>query len=816
MVNREFNTLEISELLESNATRFFGLSVKELDKNDCYKAIAMTVRDILLEKRRIFNREFKSENKKRVYYLSMEFLLGRSLKNNIFNLNIEEQVRQSIRECSYTLEDLYEEEPDAGLGNGGLGRLAAAYMDALATSDYPAMGHCLRYEYGLFKQKLVDGWQTELPDNWLPGGEVWLVQRPEKAVTVKFGGFVKETNVDGRLVFKQYECQEIEALPYDMMISGYDSNAVSVLRLWRARNKHNFDMKSFSQGDYQRAVKEDIQAELITKVLYPNDNHAEGKSLRLKQQYLLASAAIQNIIGDHIDNYGDISTLPLHTSIHINDTHAALCIPELMRILLDEYSYGWDDAWNIVINTCAYTNHTVLSEALEVWPEDLIARVLPRLYSILHEINERFCRDAYEKCHDLNKVSRMAVVAYGQIRMANLSVIGSKFVNGVSELHSEILKKSLFYDFYTLNPKHFGNVTNGITHRRWLCQSNPKLASLIGELIGNNYIKNPSELIKLEKYVSDEVVLDRLAEIKKENKLAFSDYAKRTNGYDIDPDTRFDVHVKRLHEYKRQLLNVLEIISTYIELRDNPNMDITPQTYIFGAKAAPGYYTAKDVIKLIYMLGEEIKKQPSIRSKLNVVFLENYCVTMAEKLIPSAEISRQISLAGKEASGTGNMKFMLNGAITVGTMDGANVEMYQKVGANNIYIFGLREKEVEDLWKSGYNSTSYYLSNPKLRGVVDALNVGFNGVEFSDIANYLLRGTGVADPYMCFADFKDYARVCGLADEAYRDKTKWNRMSLINIANAGQFSADRAIEEYATKIWKLDKVPQSSENPINR
>ncbi|MEG1710847.1 MAG: glycogen/starch/alpha-glucan phosphorylase [Clostridia bacterium] len=803
MVKTNRNVAEISSAIEKNVSRYFGISLKEATVNDCYKAVAMCVRDILLEKRRTFNKEFKATNKKRVYYLSMEFLVGRSLKNNIYNLGIEQQIKGALSGTNFTLEDLYKQEPDAGLGNGGLGRLAACYMDALATLNYPAMGHSLRYEYGLFQQKLVDGWQTELPDNWLPGGEVWLVGRTDKAVTVRFGGYIKEEWEQDKMVIKHYDYQEVEAVPYDMMMSGYESEAVSVLRLWKARSKHTFDMQSFTQGDYAKAVARDTQAEMITKVLYPNDNHAEGKSLRLKQQYLLVSAAIQSIIADHITNYKDINTLPQHAAIHINDTHPALCIPEMMRLLMDEYSFSWDNAWKIVKSTCAYTNHTVLVEALEAWPEDLIQRTLPRIYSIIKEINERFCHEAFDECKDLAKVSRMAIISYSQIKMANLAVVGTHNVNGVSALHSEILKYSLFNDFYSLEPQKFNNVTNGIAHRRWLCQSNPQLSDLLTQCIGDGYVKDASELTKFMEFSDDDSVLNRLGEIKKEKKIELSDYIKQKTGILIDPNSRYDVHVKRLHEYKRQLLNVLKIISMYNDLKANPDMEMTAQTFIFGAKAAPGYYTAKDVIKLIYMLGEELRKQPKINEKLNVVFLENYCVTMAEKLIPSAEISQQISLAGKEASGTGNMKFMINGALTIGTMDGANVEMYESVGAENIFIFGMNDKDVQRLWQSGYNSTYYYLQNQRLRGVIDSLNVGFNGVEFSDIANYLLRGSNLADPYMCFADFKDYMRVSEIMDKTYNDKRKWNKMSLCNIAQAGRFAADRAIKEYAEEIWKL-------------
>lgn len=796
---------EVQLLIQGKLSRYFGVSPKEATKDQIYKAVVMSVRDILLEKRQQFHKVMKSKKGKRVYYLCMEFLLGRSLKNNIYNLGLNDEYQNALKYFGLTLEDLYEQEPDAGLGNGGLGRLAACFMDALATGNYPAMGYSIRYDYGLFKQKIVDGWQTELPDIWLPGGEVWLTQRSDKSCTVKFDGWVKENWSESGLQVTYGGYKEVEAVAYDMMISGKDSEAVSVLRLWRARNISRFDMKLFSQGDYLRCMQEENEAEVISKVLYPADDHYEGKSLRLKQQYFLVSASLQNIINDHKHRYGPLNLLPQQAAIHINDTHPALAIPELMRLLMDENGFTWDDAWNITTSVFAYTNHTVMPEALETWQEDLIARRLPRIHMIIKEINCRFCNDLWNRYpgqHQL--IESMAILSNGQVRMANLSVVGSHSVNGVSALHSEIIKIELFHGFYQLWPDKFTNVTNGIAHRRWLCQSNPELSALLNDCIGDGYVKNASELIHFKKFENDKSVLKQLTEIKQLKKRQFAEYAYKKSGFVIDPETVFDVQAKRMHEYKRQLLNVMNIISLYSDLRDDPNKDVVPQTFIFGAKAAPGYLRAKQIIKLICYLSEEIKKNPKIQEKLNVVYMEDYNVTMAEKLMPASEVSEQISLAGKEASGTGNMKFMINGAITIGTLDGANVEMSEAVGEQNIFIFGLRANEVEEMWQKGYNASLYYNQNDHLRKIIEMLIRGFNGESFSDMANYLLTGAPVADPYMCMADYESYAVTQQKVKNLYAtDKVAWSKISLNNIANAGIFSADRSIKEYAENIWKL-------------
>ena len=799
---------DASALIKSKLSRYFGVTPKEATKEQIYKSVVMCVRDILLEKRSAFNKKYREIDGKRVYYLCMEFLLGQSLKNNVYNLSIQDSFGAVLnKEFNCTLEDLYEIEPDAGLGNGGLGRLAACFMDGLASQDYPAMGYSIRYEYGLFKQKIVDGWQMELPDVWLPGGEVWLTQRLDKTYKVKFDGEVKEYWTENGLKIGHYNAKEVEAVAYDMMISGKDSQAVSVLRLWKAQNIRDFDMKTFSQGDYMRSMQEDNEADLISKVLYPSDNHFEGKSLRLKQQYLLVSATLQDIIHDHEKRYGSLSSLPEKAAIHINDTHPALCIPELMRILMDEKGFTWDDAWSIVTRTVAYTNHTVMSEALEKWSEDLIQRRLPRIYMILKEINERFCADMWNRFPgDWDRINRMSIFSHNQVKMANLSVVASHTVNGVSALHSEIIKNSIFKDFYDVYPHKFTNVTNGIAHRRWLCQSNPELCELLSDCISDGFIKDASKLIDFKKFEKDKTVLQRLNEIKSIKKQQFCDFASKKQGVIINPDTLFDVQAKRMHEYKRQLLNALYIISLYNELKENPDLKVQPKTFIFGAKAAPGYYFAKQIIKLICCLSEEIKKNPKINEKLNVVYMEDYCVSMAEKLMPATEISEQISQAGKEASGTGNMKFMINGALTIGTLDGANVEMKQACGDENIFIFGLTAEEVDRKWSQGYNSSVYYANNIKLEKVISALHAGFNGQSFSDIANYLLTGSPIADPYMCLADFGSFCDVHEKADAVYKNKMQWAKKSLNNIATAGIFASDRSIRDYANNIWGLKKI----------
>jgi len=798
---------EVRENIEAKLSRYFGCTPKEATNEQMYKAVSMTVRDILTEKRGDFKQEVNQAGAKRVYYMCIEFLLGRSLKTNLNNLGLANDYAVALKNMGFELDDLFECEPDAGLGNGGLGRLAACFMDSLASLDYPATGFSICYEYGLFKQKIVDGMQVELPDIWLPGGEVWLVPRTDRIYNVKLGGRVKENWNGDRLEISYEGCEEIEAVPYDMMISGADSKAVSQLRLWKARDISTFNMGLFNQGQYTRAVEQSTNAEIISKVLYPSDNHIDGKLLRLTQQYFLVSASCQSIVRDHLAVYGTLENLADKVAIHINDTHPALCIPELMRILIDENGYSWDRAWDIVTKVCSYTNHTVMPEALETWNEDLFKLRLPRMYMIIKEINERFCKEAWQAyTGNWNRISKMSIIGYGQVRMANLCVVGCHSINGVSKLHSDILTKSVFKDFHEMYPERFCNVTNGIAHRRWLCYSNPNLAKTLDKYIGPGYRHNPEELAELAKYVNDAGVLSELRAVKHNNKIEFSNRLYKQTGTLIDTHSFYDVHIKRLHEYKRQLLNVLNIIGLYLDIKDNPDKDFQPQTFIFAAKAAPGYYLAKQIIKLICCLGKEIASDPVVSKKLAVVFLENYNVSLAESLIPAAELSEQISLAGKEASGTGCMKLMINGALTIGTLDGANIEMLAAAGEENMYIFGLTSREVEDIWVKGYNCSEYYANNERLRRIINQLNFGFAGESFSHIANYLIAGQGISDPYMCLADFESYRTTHVRVIQDYQDKDKWNRMSLMNIAAAGYFAADRSINDYARDIWHIKRL----------
>ncbi len=796
-------TVEVKKNLETKLSRHFGCTPAEASREQMYKAAALCVRDILTEKRQQFKQKVNKEGAKRVYYMCMEFLVGRSLKTNLCNLGITEEYRAALCEMGFELEELYECEPDAGLGNGGLGRLAACFMDSLSSLDYPATGFSICYEYGLFKQKIIDGLQVELPDNWLPGGDVWLVPRTDRTFKVTFGGHIREIWDNGRLEIAYDNAEQVEAVPYDMMISGSDSQAVSQLRLWKARDVTDFNMGLFSQGEYSRAMESSTNAEIICKVLYPSDNHYEGKLLRLTQQYFMVSASCQSIIRDHIAVYGSLDSLPDKVAIHINDTHPALCIPELMRILMDEHCYGWDEAWDIVCRTVSYTNHTVMPEALETWNEDLFRLRLPRIHMIVKEINERFCHMVWERFPgNWSRISEMAIIADGNVRMANLAVVASHRVNGVSKIHSDILVNSTFKNFYRIWPEKFDNVTNGIAHRRWLCYSNPALSALVEDCIGDGFKKRPQELKGFAAFADDPAVLERLMKIKRGNKERFAQLVYEKTGTALNPDSMFDVQIKRLHEYKRQLLNALNIIGLYLDIKDNPSADVTPKTFIFGAKAAPGYRMAKEIIKLIWCLGREIDKDRLVSDKLKVLFCEDYNVTLAEALTPAAEVSEQISLAGKEASGTGCMKMMINGALTIGTADGANIEMQAEAGAENMYMFGLSAQEVADLWTKGYHSGEYYNANQKLQRIVNRLSAGFDGQSFSHISEYLL----VADPFMCMADFESYRMTHEEMTRDYTDKKSWSRKSLMNIAGAGHFAADRSVTEYADRIWNIRRV----------
>ncbi len=796
-MNSIFTSLQLRSLIELKLQNEFSVTPAEASDEIFYKALALVVREALSDKRRRFVADTDSKGGKRVYYLCMEFLLGRSLKNNLCNLGIESVASEVLAEMGVALESLYEHEPDAGLGNGGLGRLAACFLDSLASLDYPATGYSILYEYGIFKQRIIDGWQTELPDNWLPGGEIWLVERPDQAVDVHFEGEIKENWHDGYHEVRHVNYHTVKAIPCDMYLSGFDSKGVSKLRLWKAISP-GLDMELFNKGDYLRAMGQNSMAEVISKILYPNDNHIEGKSLRLRQQYFLCAASVADICRKHLKVYGTLDNLPEKVAIHINDTHPALAVPELMRVLLDECGYSWEKAWRLVTATFAYTNHTVMSEALEVWSEDLFCATLPRVCQIVREINERCCRELFEQTGDMAKVGRMAVVANRQVRMANLSVLSSHSVNGVSRIHSQILKDSVFHDFYTVVPDKFCNVTNGIASRRWLYQSNQPLTALLNELIGEEYIKDTARLEQLRAYENDTTVLARLADVKHQNKVAFARYIHDMAGVSLNCDSIFDVQVKRLHEYKRQHLNALHIISQYQMLLENPDADFVPRTYIFGAKAAPGYYLAKQIIRLICTLAKELEQDARLRDKLRILYLEDYRVTLSERLMPASEISEQISLAGTEASGTGNMKLMLNGAVTMGTLDGANIEIKEACGDDSIFVFGMTAEEVAAA-RAGYAPAEIYKANETIRRAVDLLSAGIGGNTFEEIAHSLKN----IDPYMVLADFDSYAKAQHDAAQCYKDTQRWQRMSLANIAGAGIFSADRSIEEYAKNIWRL-------------
>ncbi len=799
-MNQGVSVSQAKKLINDKLSHFFGVTPDAATDEQYYKSVAMILRDELSEMISAFRHTANGQDSKQVYYLCMEFLMGRSLKNNLYNLGLTDVFSEALKGFGVKLEKLYALEPDAGLGNGGLGRLAACYLDGLATTGIQSMGYCIRYEAGIFRQKLVDGWQTELPDFWLPGGDVWLVPREERAQEIKFEGHIEE-NWDGDYhSVEQKDCNTVIAVPYDMYVSG-KGKGVARLRLWAAR-KPALDMGLFNEGNYMKAMEQSAMAEAISKVLYPADNSPEGKSLRLRQQYFLVSASVQDIIRRHLTKYNTLDNLPEKVAIHINDTHPTMAIPELMRIMLDECGYGWDDAWNLVTKTVAYTNHTVMKEALECWSEELYKRLLPRIYQITKEIDNRFRAYVWGVTHDADKVERMAIISGGVVRMANLCVAGSHSVNGVSSLHSQILKDTVFHDFYTITPDKFTNVTNGIAFRRWICQANEPLTAYLTDLIGDGFITKSSELLKLRDYQNDPKVLADLMAIKRQNKVRFAEVVQKRNGVEIDPDSIFDVQVKRLHEYKRQSLNILNIVAEYLMLKKDPNADFVPRTYIFASKAAPGYYMAKKTIELIDAVSKVINNDPDVNQKLKVVFMEEYNVSLAELLMPAADISEQISLAGTEASGTGNMKLMLNGAVTLGTLDGANVEIANAVGEENIILFGMKTSEVQQLQRDGYHPMNYVNNNPVLKGVIDFLSAGVNGKNFGDFVSGLTN----SDPYMALADFADYQKAQEFSAELYKDKNRFAKMSLINIASAGIFSADRAIAEYAENIWHTKPV----------
>ena len=793
---------EFEKILKDKVVSECGVTLDVASAEQIYRCMAMIVRQIMSDRQKQFQAKTLGEGKKQVYYLCMEFLMGRSLRTSLFNLGLNEVAEQVLADADIKIDTIYEQEPDAGLGNGGLGRLAACYLDGMATDCIPGTGYSILYEYGIFKQKIVDGWQQETADNWLPGGQVWIKSHPDQAQEIRFDGQAIETWEGGFHHVKYENYNSVIAVPNDMYVAGYGTQGVSKLRLWQAKAP-SFDMSSFNAGNYNTAISQSASAELISKILYPNDNHTEGKILRLRQQYFFSAASVADILGNHLNQYGTLENLPDKIAIQLNDTHPTIAIPEMMRILLDECSYEWDAAFDICRKVFAYTNHTVMSEALEKWNVDIFRSTLPRIWQIVQEMDRR-CRADLEKAFpgDQGKINYMAIIGDNQVRMANICAYTCHSINGVSKLHSEIIKDSVFHDYFLYKPKAFKNVTNGIAYRRWLLAANPGLTKLLEDSIGPGFKQDASELKKFEKFADDSAMLDKLAAVKRANKVNFANYLEKVTGQVIDPDSIFDCQVKRMHEYKRQHLNAMNIAAEYLYLKANPNADFVPKTYIFGAKAAPGYYMAKQMIRMICKLGKLIDEDPAVRGKLRIVYLEDYCVSLSERLMPASEVSEQISLAGTEASGTGNMKFMLNGAITLGTLDGANVEIADAAGKDNEIIFGMLTPEVNALKGMGYHPQAFISDDNVAMAVLDMLEKGWNGENFSEITNNLRN----SDPYMVLADFKDYRRAQHTVQELYKQKQTWNRMSLMNISNAGIFSADRSIMDYARDIWGATPV----------
>ena len=798
----KYTKREFEKLLKDKLMSECNVTIDAASADQIYRCLAMITRQIMSDRQKQFQSKVLGEGKKQVYYLCMEFLMGRSLRTSLFNLGLNEVVESVLADADVKIDTIYEQEPDAGLGNGGLGRLAACYLDGMATDGIPGTGYSILYEYGIFKQKIVDGWQQERADNWLPGGQVWLKSHPDQAVEIRFDGEIHENWDNGFHYIQHTNYNSVMAIPSDMYVQGYDGKGVAKLRLWQAKAP-DFDMSSFSLGNYNTAMSKNANAELISKVLYPNDNHVEGKILRLRQQYFLSAASIGDIVQNHLSSYATLENLPDKVAIQLNDTHPTLAIPEMMRILLDECGFDWDKAFEICQKVFAYTNHTVMAEALEKWNVDIFKMTLPRIYQIVVEMDRR-AREELAKAFpgDQGKIDYMALIGDNQVRMANICAYTANSINGVSKLHSEIIKDSVFHDYYLFKPKAFKNVTNGIAYRRWLLASNPELCKLLDETIGDGYKHDASDLTKLNKYENDKTVLKRLNEIKLANKKEFANYLSKSTGQVIDPNSIFDCQVKRMHEYKRQHLNALNIAAQYLYLKENPNAEFIPKTYIFGAKAAPGYYMAKQMIRMICKLGKLIDEDPAVRGKLRIVYLEDYCVSLSERLMPASEVSEQISLAGTEASGTGNMKFMLNGAITLGTLDGANVEIADAAGHENEIIFGMLTPEVNALKGMGYHPNAFINGDNTAMAVLDFLEKGWNGENFNEVTSNLRN----SDPYMVMADFKDYRRAQHDLQELYRDKQKWNHMSLKNISNAGIFSADRSIMDYARDIWGATPV----------
>ena len=791
----------LKEAIQQKLRLNYGCTEKQATDGEIMKACALALRDIMAVRSVDTQEQTQERQEKRVHYMSLEFLMGRSLMKNAYNLGILPQLTQAVEELGFSAPDIFDMEPEAGLGNGGLGRRAACYLDSMTTLDIPATGYSICYELGIFRQRIVDGQQVELPDNWKDLGGAWLLPKPQETETVCFGGTVRQFWDDGRLHVVPEGETEVLAIPCDMEIAGYATDHVNTLRLWDAKSPVPLDMSLFSQGEYLRAQEQHAMAETIAKVLYPEDNHPEGKSLRLKQQYFFVSATVQSIVRKHIEVYGTATNFHEKNVIQINDTHPALVIPELMRILMDDAGLDWDTAWNITTHSVAYTNHTVLSEALERWPQELMQSLLPRVWTIITEIARRYQEKIENYYHDEAKTRELAIIWDGQVRMANLCIAGGMAVNGVSALHSDILRNDVFKYQCAMEPEKFKNVTNGIDHRRWLAQINPRLDELVRALAGGDeYLLHPEALKKLEAYADDTAVLNRLGEIKRANKLDFAAYVKKTQGIVLNTDAIFDVQVKRLHEYKRQLLNAMHIIYLYQQLQNDPNRAMQPRVFLFGAKAAPGYAVAKRIIRLINSLAAEVNADPICRDRLQVVFLENYRVSLAEHLMPASEVSQQISTAGKEASGTGNMKFMMNCSLTVGTLDGANVEMHERLGDENMFLFGLHADEVVRLKREGYAPQKLYARDENLRAVIDKLKAGFSdGVSYDDLASRLLMN----DEYMLLQDFASYCAAEQRMADTYARSEEWNRMSLINIARSGIFAADRAVAQYADTIWQV-------------
>ncbi len=807
---------ELKESIENYMKLLFRKNVKEASSQQMFQAVSYAVKDLVVDDWMDTHRAYEEKDAKTVYYLSMEFLMGRALGNILINLKQDKVVREVLDELNFNLDELEDQEPDAALGNGGLGRLAACFLDSLSTLGYPAYGCGIRYKYGMFKQKIKDGFQIEAPDDWLKDGNPFEMKRPEYAVEVRFGGYVavRKDEKTGRDKFVQEDYQAVMAVPYDLPVVGYGNRIVNTLRIWYAEAIDTFNLDSFDKGDYQKAVEQENLARTICEVLYPNDNHYAGKELRLKQQYFFVSASVQRAIAKYMENHDDIHGLPDKVCFQLNDTHPTVTIPELMRILLDEYQLEWDDAWDITTKTCAYTNHTIMSEALEKWPLELYSRLLPRIYQITEEINRRFQEEIQKKYPgNIDKIKKMAIIYDGQVKMAHMAIVAGFSVNGVARLHTEILKNQELKDFYEMMPEKFNNKTNGITQRRFLLHGNPKLAAWVTEKIGDEWITDLSKIDKLSVYINDKKSQQEFMSIKFQNKVRLAQYIKEHNGIEVDPHSIFDVQVKRLHEYKRQLLNILHVIHLYNQLKKNPTMEMYPRTFIFGAKASAGYRRAKAIIKLINCVADVVNNDASIRGKIKVVFIENYRVSNAEMIFAAADVSEQISTASKEASGTGNMKFMLNGAPTLGTMDGANVEIVEEVGKENAFIFGLSSQEVIDFEQNGqYNPRDIYNLDSDIRTVLTQLVDGTfspdNTEQFRELYNSLLERNGGerADQYFILKDFRSYEAAQKEVEKAYQDEERWAKMAMTQTAKCGKFSSDRTIEEYAKEIWKLSKI----------